>query len=144
MRPQRSFYVLIGKQEQLIATLREDRTATITHAVTKLETRPGCRDDRVWHSGTWAYSSSWWSQAVPALCTEPSGLSGGHAEKGDDGVLLVTARNVRQGRIDYGVSEKYVSADEYDEIMRRGLPQIDHLLFTMEAPLGNGGVPGAV
>ena len=27
--------VLIGKQEQLIATLREDRTATITHAVTK-------------------------------------------------------------------------------------------------------------
>jgi type I restriction enzyme S subunit len=26
---------LIGKQEQLIATLREDRTATITHAVTK-------------------------------------------------------------------------------------------------------------
>jgi type I restriction enzyme S subunit len=26
---------LIGKQEQLIATLREDRTATVTHAVTK-------------------------------------------------------------------------------------------------------------
>ena len=27
--------VLIDKQEQLIATLREDRTATITHAVTE-------------------------------------------------------------------------------------------------------------
>lgn len=30
-----------------------------------------------------------------------------------------------------------MSADEYEEIMRRGLPEVDDLLFTMEAPLGN-------
>jgi type I restriction enzyme S subunit len=39
---------LIGKQEQLIATLREDRTATITHAVTRgLEPDALMKDTRV-------------------------------------------------------------------------------------------------
>lgn len=39
---------LIAKQEQLIATLREDRTATITHAVTKgLDAEIGMRDSGV-------------------------------------------------------------------------------------------------
>ena len=49
---------LIGKQEQLIATLREDRTATITHAVTKgLDPAVKMRDsgipwlDRCLHTG---------------------------------------------------------------------------------------------
>ena len=134
---------LIGKQEQLIATLREDRTATITHAVTK-GLDPDAEMIESGIQGLGLIPASWSVRPFLRCVQSRVDYRGATPKKVDDGVLLVTARNVRQGWIDYGVSEKYVSADEYDEIMRRGLPQIDHLLFTMEAPLGNGGVPGAV
>jgi hypothetical protein len=58
-------------------------------------------------------------------------------EKTEAGVFLVTAKNVRMGFIDYETSQEYVAADEYDEIMRRGLPKKGDILFTTEAPLGN-------
>ena len=41
------------------------------------------------------------------------------------------------GFIDYESSQEYVAVDEYDEIMRRGLPKKGDILFTTEAPLGN-------
>jgi type I restriction enzyme, S subunit len=41
------------------------------------------------------------------------------------------------GYIDYESSQEYVAADEYSEIMRRGLPKKGDILFTTEAPLGN-------
>ncbi|QRE81403.1 hypothetical protein F1734_14860 [Rhodococcus ruber] len=49
----------------------------------------------------------------------------------------MTARNVRPGWIDYETSKEFVAVEDYDTIMRRGLPRIDDLLLTMEAPLGN-------
>lgn len=127
---------LIAKQEQLIATLREDRTATITHAVTKgLNLAAPTQDSRV--EGLDGIPIGW--SVRPFLrCVEGRvDYRGATPKKVEDGVILVTARNVRAGRIDYEISTEFVSAEEYDEIMRRGLPQIDDLLFTMEAPLGN-------
>ena len=57
-------------------------------------------------------------------------------EKVDEGVFLITARNVKNGRIDYQISQEFVKESEYDLIMSRGKPRIGDLLFTMEAPLG--------
>lgn len=57
-------------------------------------------------------------------------------EKVDDGVFLVTAKNIKDGKIDYEASKEYVKAEEYDEIMHRGIPEIGDVLFTTEAPLG--------
>lgn len=57
-------------------------------------------------------------------------------EKVSDGIFLVTARNIKQGRINYSLSQEYVKEEEYDEIMRRGKPRIGDVLFTTEAPLG--------
>lgn len=57
-------------------------------------------------------------------------------EKVDEGILLVTARNIKDGRIDYTISREYVKSEEYDEIMHRGHLNIGDLLFTTEAPLG--------
>ncbi|ALB92662.1 restriction endonuclease subunit S [Burkholderia pseudomallei] len=57
-------------------------------------------------------------------------------EKVPDGVLLVTARNIRDGELKYEASEEFVRPEEYEEIMRRGLPRIGDVLFTTEAPLG--------
>lgn len=57
-------------------------------------------------------------------------------EKVDDGVFLVTARNIKDGKMNYDVSQEYVRQEDYDVIMHRGLPHIGDVLFTTEAPLG--------
>ncbi|MEW2484095.1 restriction endonuclease subunit S [Mycobacterium sp. NPDC049093] len=126
---------LITKQEQLIATLCEDRTATITHAVSKgLEADASPPDDI---AGLGGIPAGWTVRPFLRCVQGRVDYRGATPKKVADGVLLVTARNVRPGWIDYEVSEEYVAADEYADIMRRGLPEIDDLLFTMEAPLGN-------
>lgn len=127
---------LIGKQEQLIATLREDRIATITHAVTKgLDPNAEMKDS----GGEWLGEiPAGWSIRPFLRCVENRvDYRGATPKKVHDGILLVTARNVRSGWIDYEGSQEFVSAEEYDDIMRRGVPAIDDLLLTMEAPLGN-------
>ena len=53
------------------------------------------------------------------------------------GTQLVTARNVRQGWIDYKTNQEFVDTNEYYSIMSRGIPKLGDILFTMEAPLGN-------
>jgi type I restriction enzyme S subunit len=54
----------------------------------------------------------------------------------DEGVFLVTARNIKNGIIDYSLSQEYVAFKDYDEIMSRGIPVLGDVLFTTEAPLG--------
>jgi type I restriction enzyme S subunit len=128
--------MLIDKQKQLIATLREDRTATITHAVTKgIDPDVETTDSGIERLGLMPAA---WSVRPFLRCVQGRvDYRGATPKKVDEGVLLVTARNVRPGWIDYEISDEYVTAEDYGEIMRRGLPEIDDLLFTMEAPLGN-------
>lgn len=57
-------------------------------------------------------------------------------EKVDEGVFLVTTRNIKNGRLDYSLSQEYVLEEEYKNIMSRGIPELGDVLFTMEAPLG--------
>lgn len=57
-------------------------------------------------------------------------------EKSGNGIFLVTAKNIKGGIIDYSLSQEFVKEEEYDEIMRRGKPEIGDVLLTTEAPLG--------
>ena len=57
-------------------------------------------------------------------------------EKVENGVFLVTAKNIKDGHIDYSASQEYVRSEEYEDIMHRGIPEIGDVLFTTEAPLG--------
>ena len=57
-------------------------------------------------------------------------------KKSDEGVFLVTAKNIRQGYIDYEKSQEYIPVEIYDDVMHRGLPQIGDVLITTEAPCG--------
>ena len=52
------------------------------------------------------------------------------------GVPLITARNVRDGFLDFSQTE-FIPECEFDSWMTRGMPQIGDVLFTTEAPLGN-------
>lgn len=57
--------------------------------------------------------------------------------KCESGILLITAKNIKNGYIDYDVSKEFILESDYDEVMRRGKPLKGDVLFTTEAPLGN-------
>ncbi len=57
--------------------------------------------------------------------------------KSTEGVFLVTAKNVKAGYMDYEISKEYIPYENYEEVMRRGKPQIGDILITTEAPMGN-------
>lgn len=59
--------------------------------------------------------------------------------KVDSGVRLVTAKNVRPGRIDVEPRE-FITLAFYKKWMTRGFPQIGDILLTVEAPLGNAAI----
>lgn len=50
------------------------------------------------------------------------------------GVPLITAKVVKNGRIE--TPNEFISPDDYDAWMRRGIPQAGDVLITTEAPLG--------
>lgn len=106
---------LIEEQQRLVEMLRERRTAVLAHA---LSVR---------------------APEVPFVrcMTQQVDYRGATPTKTDSGVQLVTARNIKTGWVDYEASREFVDREEYDTIMRRGLPRVGDLLFTMEAPLGN-------
>ncbi|QOD61352.1 restriction endonuclease subunit S [Polaribacter haliotis] len=58
-------------------------------------------------------------------------------EKSNEGVFLVTAKNIKKGYIDYDKSKEYVPLENYNLVMSKGLPELGDILFTTEAPLGN-------
>lgn len=61
---------------------------------------------------------------------------GATPEKTSSGIPLVTAKNIRDGKVDLDASREYISANSYDSWMRRGLPRPGDVLLTTEAPLG--------
>jgi type I restriction enzyme S subunit len=58
-------------------------------------------------------------------------------QKTNDGILLLTARNIKSGYIDYNISNEYITSQDYSSVMSRGLPELGDILFTTEAPMGN-------
>ena len=137
---------LVSKKRTLIERLKEKRTALISRTVTR-----GLPPDAARAAGLDPHpklkpSGIDWLGDVPAhwdvlpftkYVAEKSDYRGKTPEKTQDGVFLVTAKNVRMGYIDYEGSQEYVAEDEYEDIMRRGLPRKGDILFTTEAPLGN-------
>lgn len=106
---------LIEEQQRLVELLRERRAGVLAHALRTAGAR------------------------VPFVrcMTDQTDYRGATPTKTDDGVQLITARNVRAGWIDYESTREFVDPENYTQIMRRGRPKVGDLLFTMEAPLGN-------
>lgn len=59
--------------------------------------------------------------------------------KTDQGIRLITAKNVRAGAISF-TPEEFISEATYEKWMTRGLPTDGDVLFTTEAPMGNAAV----
>lgn len=57
--------------------------------------------------------------------------------KSEFGIYLVTARNIKNGIIDYEISKEYIREDSYESSMSRGKVKLGDVLITTEAPMGN-------
>jgi type I restriction enzyme S subunit len=126
---------LIEEQQRLIELLKEKRQAVISHAVTKgLDPTVPMKDSGVEWLGE--VPAHWDVGGLTRFIGPVVDYRGRTPTKVDEGVFLVTARNIRNGRIDYEASQEYVDPASAESLLARGRPEIGDLLFTMEAPLG--------
>jgi len=126
---------LQAKQERLIELLKEKRQALISHAVTRgLDPTAKLKPSGIEWLGE--VPVHWRVAGFTKFIVSKVDYRGRTPEKTDSGVFLVTARNIKNGRIDYDASQEYITEESYLEIMLRGKPEIGDVLFTTEAPLG--------
>lgn len=123
------------KQERLIELLKEKRQALISHAVTKgLDPTAKLKPSGIEWLGD--VPEHWRVAGFTKFIISRVDYRGRTPEKTDSGVFLVTARNIKNGKIDYEAAREYITEESYQDIMLRGKPEIGDVLFTTEAPLG--------
>jgi len=126
---------LVAAKERVLGLLTEKRWVLITRAVTRgLDPRAPLRDSGIHWLGE--IPAHWRVAGFTKYLRSLVDYRGKTPEKTPFGVFLVTARNIRDGRIDYEASQEFVHMEAYEEAMRRGKPTIGDLLLTTEAPLG--------
>ena len=116
--------------QERITLLTEKRRALITHAVTRgLNPSAPMKDSGVAWIGE--MPEHWSIESFVRFLNSIVDYRGRTPEKTDEGVFLVTARNIRDGHIDYSASQEYISSDIYEEVMSRGKPKLGDILFTV-------------
>lgn len=126
---------LIAKQERLIALLEEKRQAVISRAVTKgLDPTAPLRPSGIDWLGD--VPEHWEVLPLNRIVRDFVDYRGKTPTKTDEGVPLVTATQIKRGKIDHSLDPVFISHQEYRERMTRGFPATGDLLLTTEAPLG--------
>ncbi len=126
---------VIADIEKQIETLQKYKKSLITETVTKgLDRSVPMKDSGIEWIGE--IPAHWKVIRITKYLDSLVDYRGKTPEKVDDGVFLVTARNIKNGVVDYSLSQEYVAVEEYEQIMHRGKPEIGDVLFTTEAPLG--------
>ena len=126
---------IVADLEQQVEILRQYKKALITEAVTKgLDKTVPMKDSGIDWIGE--MPRNWEILRITKYLESLVDYRGKTPEKVDDGVFLVTARNIKEGKIDYTLSQEYVRAKDYHVIMHRGSLEIGDVLFTTEAPMG--------
>lgn len=132
---------LIEKRERLVERVAERRAAVIHQAVTKgLNERAPLRESGVPWFGR--IPTHWDIYPLRRLVREFVDYRGRTPEKTAEGIPLVTAGAVRDGRIDHARAPEWVSRETHLRLLRRGRPAVGDLVFTTEAPLGEVGLVG--
>jgi type I restriction enzyme, S subunit len=126
---------LIAKKERLIELLQEQRASLISNTVTHgLNLNVAATETGIeWVGAIPDHWNLWHLRRVVDRFVDYRGQT---PEKTIGGTRLVTARNVKQNRIDFSQSEEFISESDYATWMSRGLPESGDVLITTEAPLG--------
>lgn len=126
---------LIAKKQRLLDLLSEQRAALISQAVTKgLNPAVKMKDSGVAWLGQ--VPSHWEVLHLRRVVNKFVDYRGHTPPKVDEGIPLITARNIKKGKIDWELSQEYIPEELYNEWMVRGFPELGDVLVTMEAPLG--------
>ena len=126
---------LIRVKERKIELLGEYRASLINQAVTKgLDPNVEMKPSGVEWIGE--IPKTWNAVPLTKYLESIIDYRGRTPEKTESGRFLVTAKNVKNGQLDYQISREFTSEPEYQKIMTRGIPQMGDVLFTTEAPLG--------
>ncbi|MEN8992731.1 restriction endonuclease subunit S [Avibacterium paragallinarum] len=128
----------ISIKEQQIALLNERKQIIIQKAVTQgLDPNVPMKDSGVEWIGQ--IPEHWEILPLTKYSTRVD-YRGKTPEKVEEGRLLVTTRNIKNGILDYEISKEHIKESQYKEVMSRGIPKKGDILFTMEAPLGHSAV----
>lgn len=126
---------IITDLEKQVEILKQYKKALITETVTKgLDKTASLKDSGIGWVGE--IPETWEIIRITKYLESLVDYRGKTPEKVDDGVFLVTARNIKDGKIDYTLSQEYVREQDYSNIMRRGSLELGDVLFTTEAPMG--------
>lgn len=126
---------LVAEQRRLMELLKEKRQAVISHAVTQgLNPHSPMKPSGIEWLGD--VPAGWEVGGMTKYLSSLVDYRGRTPTKVDEGVFLLTARNIRSGKLDYITSQEFIPESEYEDVMRRGKPEVGDVLFTTEAPLG--------
>lgn len=84
--------------------------------------------------GGWGMSSEWQTLPLEDCLDALIDYRGKTPEKTSYGIPLITAKIIKSGRIE--TPTEFISVDNYESWMRRGIPQAGDVVLTVEAPLG--------
>lgn len=126
---------LIAEQERLIALLAEKRQAVISHAVTKgLNPNAPMKDSGIPWIGM--VPEGWEILSLNKVVRDFVDYRGVTPNKVESGIPLITASCIKHGRIDHSMDPVFITEEEYNRRMTRGLPKEGDVILTTEAPLG--------
>jgi len=80
--------------------------------------------------------SEWQNLNIESICKKIIDYRGKTPEKVSYGTKLITSKVIKNNRILDNANFEYIRDDKYEEVMRRGKPELFDILFTTEAPLG--------
>lgn len=130
---------LIAEKEKLLDRLAEKRAALINRAVTRgLDTAVPLKDSGIRWLGQ--IPNHWALLQLRRVVREFIDYRGRTPRKSEEGIPLITAGAVRDGRIVHERAPEWVSPEVHVQLSGRGRPQVGDLLFTSEAPLGEVGL----
>jgi type I restriction enzyme S subunit len=125
---------LVAEQEKLIALLKEKRQAVISHAVTKgLDPSAPMKDSGIEWLGE--VPAHWDRVQLGRLCRQVSDGPHFSPEYVDDGVMFLSARNIRVDGWSLD-DAKYVSESDYQEFCKRVVPEKGDVLYTKGGTTG--------
>jgi type I restriction enzyme S subunit len=123
------------KKRVILDHLEERRLAIITRAVTR-GLNPAVKMKTGGPEWLGEYPEHWRVLPLVRVVKQFVDYRGATPTKTESGVPLITATQIKHGRINHDLDPVFISEEEYAERMTRGFPETGDVLVTTEAPLG--------
>jgi type I restriction enzyme, S subunit len=123
------------KKRAILERLEERRLAIITRAVTR-GPDPSVKMQAGAPEWLGSYPAHWQVLPLVRVVKKFVDYRGATPTKTESGIPLITATQIKYGRINHSLDPVFISEEEYTERMTRGFPERGDVLVTTEAPLG--------